>query len=326
MSRRGTESIEDRLAALGALRTASDGGTVTAGLRTGLGDRCAPVVARAARLAVELDRGDLAPELAAAFHRLLDDERARDPGCVAGTAIATALVDLDSAQVEVFRRGIRHVQWEPVYGGRVDVAAELRAQCAIGLAATAVPDLMLELADLLADREPAARSGAIRAIASAGRIEGPALLRFKARAGDPLPEVLGECFAALLAVDPEHSLEVVADALSEEDDAVFEAAALALGAARSEAAFAALRKAADELVFGGRRRILLTAIALLRLDAAIDHLVELVADAPLGVACEAVEALAVYRHDPELRRRVEDVVAARDDRRLTETVGAAFAR
>jgi len=229
VSARRADAVEERLEALAHLRRDPDPDALVAGLRSALHDPSAQVVARAARLAAELARPELGPDLAAAFHRLLDNPRTRDPGCAAKTSLAAALVDLGLPEVEALRRGIRHVQWEPVYGGRVDAAAELRAHCAVGLAATAVREIMSDLADLLADPEPVARSGAIRAIAASGRVEGPALLRFKARLGDDDGGVLGEAYAALLAIDPEASLEVVAEALDHEDDVVAEAAALALG-------------------------------------------------------------------------------------------------
>lgn len=324
MSRRRTPGTEERLAELAGVTAAPDPGTAAERLRRALADRSAPVVARAARLTAQLGRSDLAGELEAAFHRILDDPRASDPGCTAKTALAAALVDLGSPAVEVLRRGIGHVQLEPVYGGRVDVAAGLRAHCAVGLAATEVPDLMLLLADLLADPEPAARSGAVRAVAACGRPEGPPLLRFKARLGDADPAVLGDAFAALVAVDPDGSLEVVADALEDEDDAVAEAAALALGGCRLEAAFRALRDAAGRLVHGGRRRTLLTALALLRRDDAFEHLLGLVESGPTGVAVDAVHALGISRHDDHLRRRVEAAVADRGDARVEDALRASF--
>ncbi len=325
MSRRPSAPVEERVAAVGRLRGERDEATVAEGLRAGLCDPSAPVVARAARLAVELARSDLAEELTATFRRFLDDPRARDPGCAAKTALAGALVDLELPEIEVFRRGIHVVQWEPVYGGRVDVAAELRAHCAVGLSGTADQQVINDLADLLADPEPAARSGAIRAIAASGRLEGPPLLRFKARLGDDNPEVLGECFSALLAVDPEGSFNVVVDALDSEDDAVAEAAALALGGSRLEPAFVVLRDAAERFVCGERRRMMLTSIALLRLDVAVDHLLELAMDGPIGTASDAVRALAVLRHDGDLRRRAEAVVDRRGDPVLAEALASGFA-
>ncbi len=218
MSRRRTPGTEERLAELAGVTAAPDPGTAADRLRRALADRSAPVVARAARLTAQLGRSDLAGELEAAFHRILDDPRASDPGCTAKTALA----------------------------------------------------------------------------------------------------------AALVAVDPDGSLEVVADALEDEDDAVAEAAALALGGSRLEAAFRALRDAAGRLVHGGRRRVLLTALALLRRDDAFEHLLGLVESGPTGVAVDAVHALGISRHDDHLRRRVEAAVADRGDARVEDALRASF--
>ena len=56
------------------------------------------------------------------------------------------------------------------------------------------PDALLECVNLLADPDVAARTGAIRAIADAGRPDGVLLLRLKALLGDKEIEVTGECF------------------------------------------------------------------------------------------------------------------------------------
>ncbi len=72
------------------------------------------------------------------------------------------------------------------------------------------PDALLECVTLLADPEIAARTGAIRAIADAGRPEGVLLLRLKTLLGDKEIEVTGECFASLLSLDPARSVEFVA--------------------------------------------------------------------------------------------------------------------
>src|SRR5215831_14069069 len=81
------------------------------------------VAAKAAKIADETRVGDLVPKLAAAFDRFLQKG---DKGCAALNALARALVNLDYEDDELFRRGMKHVQMEPVYGGSEDVAAELR--------------------------------------------------------------------------------------------------------------------------------------------------------------------------------------------------------
>ena len=132
------------------------------------------------------------PELVEAFERLIGDAPKRDPGCKALIAIARALVQMDDPAAKVYFAGIRHVQMEGSFGPPVDVAAPLRGLCARGLARMGHPDALMECVTLLTDPQVAARAGAIRAIAEAGRPEGVLLLRLKASVGDPEDEILGD--------------------------------------------------------------------------------------------------------------------------------------
>ena len=134
------------------------------------------LAAKAAALAGEFGRVDLAPQLAAAFSRFIADAARSDKGCRALKAIAKALFDLGAPPEagEVFLAGIRHVQKEGGFGPPEDVAAELRGICALGLVKIGYPDVLVELADLLTDAEPEARAGAAGRWGSRGRTPGAA--------------------------------------------------------------------------------------------------------------------------------------------------------
>jgi HEAT repeat protein len=192
---------------------------------------------------------------------------------------------------------------EPTWGGSVDTAAAVRALGAMGLAQTDYPEALEEIVPLLLDAERDARIGALRAIAASGLPGGALLLRLKALSGDE-PEVLGECFAALLRAAPSQSLEFVAKFLDHREEAVAEAAALALGDSRLESAFAVLREA-FERTRALPRRTLLLAIALLRRENAIDYLLDLVQNGEGQTSADAVAALAMYEKDPNLQERLD---------------------
>ena len=68
---------------------------------------------------------------------------------------------LGSEEAEVALRGMRYEQWEPVYGGRVDTAANLRGRCAVMLARMRYPEAHIELVRLLVDAEAPARLAAV---------------------------------------------------------------------------------------------------------------------------------------------------------------------
>jgi hypothetical protein len=263
-----------------------------------------------------------------AFRRFAAQDYKRDPGCIAKGALARALVALDCLDAAVYREGIALRQREPVWGGSVDTAADVRASCAMGLAASGDPDALLDLVDLLADPEHRARSGAVRAIGCTQPLAAAAVLRTKALAGDAEPDVVGECFRALLAVAPETSPDFVArwlDAASGADSALAELAALALGEARLDAAVALLRARWEaEPLRRPRHRVLLRAAAMARTAPAFDWLLGLAAEADTTTALWIVEELAPYRSRQRLADDLRERLQARGDPQLLAAFTAHF--
>jgi HEAT repeat protein len=317
-------SLEDALAALQALRAAGPSPAALAALRDALRDKVSHVVAKAATIAGEWEARELGSDLAAAFPRFLDNPGNTDKGCAAKHAIAEALYRIGYEHESVFRQGIRHVQREPVYGGSVDTAAELRATCALGLVRMNYPEALAEIADLLADPEPAARAGAARALGYRELDDALPLLRFKARLGDPDAQVLAEVYGAMLKVAPRASLPRVGEYLHARDPAVQEAAALALGGSRLAGAFELLRAWWEKTLDADLRNLALRAIAMLRQEEALAFLLQLVREGPERTARAALAALAMHRYDASLVQRVR-AAARRDDVDLREAVEEAFA-
>jgi len=318
----GSRKLEDTLAAIGALRREPvTPGTIDT-LRQALRGRSSHVAAKASQVIGELGLRVLAADAAAAFDRFLVNPVKSDPGCRAKVEIARALYELGEDPAAVFPRGVRHRQMEPVFGGREDTAAELRCVCALGLVRCGSPDALVEIAELLADPEAAARTGAARALAYADDLTGEPLLRLKAIAGDPDPSVLTEVLGALLSLAPARSLGFVERLLDHRDGSTQEAAAVALGASRLREALPVLRRWWERTPDVDLRRTALLAIAMLRHDDAITFLLSQVAEGPGPDARDAIAALGTYRHDDALRARVEAAVEGRDDVDLR----AAFAR
>ena len=291
--------------------------------REALADPRYLLVARAAELAGERLLYDLEQDLVAAYPRFLTDAIKRDPGCTAKGAIARALVALDYPGADFYRQGIRYRQEEPVWGGTQDTAVDLRVTCAAGLAATAYPRALVDLVGLLHDPEPHARSGAIRAIACTEPLAAEAVLRGKALSGDPEPEVMGDCLAALLQVGEEEALGFVAGFLDARDDELSGLAALAMGASRLDAALRLLRERWDAQPYKRESdRVLLRAAALHRSRAACDWLLEVVARGDRASAAVAAAELAAFRADRRLIAKLGAVVAERGD----PTLSASLAR
>jgi len=281
-------------------------------LKKGLGDRHFLVVTRAATLAGEKLLYDLIPDLLNAHARFVQDPVKRDPQCKAKGAIARALVALECQDIAFYQAGIVYRQLEPVWGGRADTATDLRCSCAMGLAGSGYARAVAELTGLLNDPEVPVRCGAARAISCGNPFEAEAVLRLKVHIGDADPQVLGECFGALLAIAPDHSLPFVAGYLQVKDEALQEYAALALGESRRPEALILLREAWEELVTAEPRGALIRAAALHRSEAAFEWLLGVIESAPAKLASVAVDALAVYTRNVRL---MEQVTAARRRRK-----------
>jgi HEAT repeat protein len=284
-----------------------------AALLKALNDKHFLVVARAATLAGDRLLHELAGDLVYAYARFLKDPVKRDPGCKAKQAIARALVTLECEDLEFYRAGILYRQLEPAWGRPTDTATDVRCSCAMGLAATGHARAVAELTGLLVDPETVVRTGAARAISCGNPQEAEAVLRFKVHIGDAEPEVLGECFSALLIIEPEHSLPFVAAYLRHEDEALREFAALALGESRLPEALRLLREAWADAIASGSRGALIRGAALHRSEAAFEWLLDIIATGSSQQAQAAMDALAVYERNSRLIEQIQAAKARRSD-------------
>lgn len=318
--------IRERLDRFRRLCQESDAADVQAETRNALNDRHYLLVARGAEVCGERLLYDLERELIKAYGRFLRNPVKKDPNCAAKGAIVRALVALDCQDAALYVAGTHYRQLEPVWGGTVDTAVDLRTTCAMGLAATSHARALMELVSLLHDPEPHARSGAARAIACTEPLAAEAVLRCKALTGDTEPEVVGDCLSALLQLEPDESPLFVAEFLDDPNPALRELAALALGESRLDAALDLLRrKWESEPLKGDAERNLLRAAVLHRSDSAFDWLLSMVAGGDLTSAELLVRELAVYRSNAKLRERLRDVVDHRGDSMLRECFASAWA-
>jgi HEAT repeat protein len=301
------------LDALNALGPVAPRTEQLAALKGALADRHFLVVARAATLSGERLLHELIPDLVSAYARFLAEAVKRDPRCKAKSAIARALVTLEARDIGFYQAGIAYRQLEPVWGGRADTATDLRCSCAMGLANSGHLRAVAELAGLLNDPEAPVRSGAARAISCGNPFEAEAVLRLKVQIGDTEPQVIGECFGALLTIAPDYSLPFVAAYLRDKDAALQEYAALALGESRRPEALKLLRDAWSDIVTAEGRGALIRAAALHRSEAAFEWLLEIIATGTPRLAAEAVEALSVYERNSRLIEQVNAAKARRDE-------------
>lgn len=315
-------TFDDKRARIAALASASPQEAAPE-LRRLLADKNGYLIGEAAKVVAAHGLAELAPELAAAFTRLLDDPVKTDKGCHGKARIVEALLALDAREPGVYLAGIKHVQREPAFPQAVDTAAGLRGLCAHALFHIDHPSALFEVAPLLADPEPITRAEAASALGSSGLDGAAAALHVKALCGDQEPDVLGACYRALLRLLPSRYLPFVGRALLASEETIAEAAALALGESRLPEALTLLTKALDSFS-GAPADSVLLGIALHRSDEASRFLLAQVENAPEVRAVAALAALALHRHDSALVERIRAAVDGRKSRKLAAAFSERF--
>src|SRR5579885_3207219 len=118
--------FDEQIAALDALRQLPPADRVDP-LRKALTNRNNFIVAKAADLIREFRAKELTPDLLTAFDRFFENAEKTDPQCWAKNALSRTLAAFEHQEPETFLRGMRHIQMEPVWGGRSDTAGTLRS-------------------------------------------------------------------------------------------------------------------------------------------------------------------------------------------------------
>jgi len=314
--KRGTEA---KIEALCKVMEQGSKAEATGALQQALSAKSNFLVSKAAEFAGEKLFYELIPDLTQAFERFLESPLENDKTCAAKRAIVRALYELDYDRSRFYRRGIGYVQLEPVWGGHVDTAVELRCTCALGLAASNDPRAVLDIIGLLYDEESQARISAVKAIELLHPFQGEMVLRSKILQGDTGAEVIAQCFSSLVKVAPEESVEFVAGFLEDDRESYTEGAALALGESRLDEALDMLIEAAGNAMEGSSLfQSLCNAIALQRKDMGFDYLLGRLENAGESAACAAISALAIYDFNNDLKEQVARRVEKRESRRITE--------
>jgi len=320
---RKPSKLEETYHLLERMDAGSLSGTDVAVIRSAITGSSGLIIARAAELVGAGGLRELIQSTVEAFARLMPGGAKSDKNCAAKTAIADALNHLEYLGDEVFVAGARYVQMEPVFGGSVDTAIPLRRACAYGLARIGHPDAHYMLADLLVDADPSVRGAAAKALGCMGTPEGEVMLRLRVLTGEKEAEVLGECFASLLAMAPSRSMDFVTRYLDSRDLPVFECAALAVGQSRSPRAFGVLRDCWEAEFDSHARSALVLPIALVRTDDAFEFLLDVVRRGSSDIASEAVAALSLYADDASVRA-VYEVVNAKGNAQVTRAFESKF--
>jgi hypothetical protein len=306
----GKRQFEEQLAALDSLRRQPEDLRAEA-FRKALAHRNNFIVAKAADLVREFRTVQLLPDMLSAFDRFFDDPVKTDPQCWAKNALSRALFALEHQEPDVYLRGMRHIQNEPVWGGQSDTAGTLRATCALALVqcrSLTDADLLTHLIELAGDKDKAVRTEAMRAIEQVGSPSASLLLRLRAILGADEPEVLSACYSGILRLEGAKAIPWIARFLASADDNAAEAA-LAIAGTHSAEGFRCLRECLDQAGDPWWRSVLLSAIALTRQDEALEFLLDQVRQESLS-AETAIEAILRSMPSPEIVKRLEKLTAA----------------
>ncbi|HEY6372789.1 MAG TPA: hypothetical protein VIX37_19590 [Candidatus Sulfotelmatobacter sp.] len=313
----GKRNFEEQIAALDELRSQPEE-TRVGPLRMALAQRNNFLVAKAADLVREFRVAQLMPELLSAFDRFFESPEKTDPQCWAKNSLSGALAALECEDAEVFLRGMRHVQMEPVWGGRSDTAGTLRATCALALVqcrSLTEKELLEHLIDLFADKDKAVRAEVVRAMEQLASPSASLLLRLRAVLGSEEPEVLGACYGGVLRSEGVRAIAWVRRFLAAGDHSAAEAA-LAIAGTRSIEGFQVLRECLAKATDSWWRSVLLSAISLTRQEEALEFLLELVRTESLEAEA-AIEAVLRSGPSQDVIKRLEGLVA--ENARLKRT-------
>jgi HEAT repeat protein len=305
----GKHSFEEQVAALDAVRQEPEEARLVA-LRKALGHRNNFIVAKAADLVRDFRMAQLTPELLTAFDRFFDNAVKTDPQCWAKNSLSRALAAMEYQEAEIYLRGMRHIQMEPVWGGQSDTAGTLRATCALALVqcrSLTDSDLLAHLVDLAGDKEKLVRAEVARAIEQVGSPSASLLLRLRALLGNDEPEVLGACYSGILRLDGVSVIPWIARFLAPADDSAAEAA-LAIAGTHSIQGFNILSECFVKADDPWWRSVLLSAIALTRQDAALEFLLDLVRTESLNAEA-AIEAIFRSMPSQEVVKRLAKLTA-----------------
>ena len=321
--------LEDQLAKLSSLEIVlADGSSHPAAveaLKKALGTKSNHVIARAATLAAEHQLNDLVEDMAKAFEWLIKTPTRSDKGGTGLTALAKSLALLSYPNADLFRKGSFHIQMEPVYGGKVDVADHLRGWCAQGLAQTGDPNAMVDIARLLVDACSQTRKGAAAAVEISGRSDiGLPLLSMKLAIGDADPQVIGQCVTAVLHLAGADAIDLITPLLKSEDESLVEQVLLALGQSRKDEAFGLIEGFYEDCITSTMKKSALLALAMLRSDRAMNYLKDLVDDGNTQEAEHAIEALGIYSYDQKLKADILQICQDREDAFLLKQAQTVF--
>lgn len=312
------DRTEEKLAKLRELAANPKDPAAAVTLREALLFPSAAVVSTAARIIEDNLMIELRGALEDCLSDLLEKPAAADRGCLAKTAVASALYRVGIRSPEVLKRSLKHIQMDPVWGKSIDTAGNLRGTSALALAAMRYPGVLFDLAPLLVDPETEARRHAVAAVASAGDTEAELMIRVKVLCGDADPEVTAEALSALMHHFPQRSFGFVGSFLDSSSSVIREGAAMAIAESHVQGAFGLLKERWSSEPQSPARRWLLLPMSLVRSEEAFGFLLEAIEHETAEVAIAALEASRLYAGDEDRFARIRKAARRNSSRKVKQ--------
>jgi hypothetical protein len=127
-----------------------------------------------------------------------------------------------------------------------------------------------------------------------------------------------------MKLSPRGSFDFVSQFVDPEQPALYEHAALAIAESRLPEALALLRDKLSSTFDREFKQALLLPIALTRSEDAVDFLISILETGDNRMAQDAISALAIYRDDASVRKRVEAAVNDADSAPLKKSFAQIF--
>lgn len=263
-----------------------------------------PLVTQAADMAAKHTLYKLAEPLVEALGSLSTERTKLDAGCLARTALLSALDALDHSDAGLFAEAAQYEQLERMKGGTRDTAAPVRARGVLGLARLGHRDFLPIMGACLGDADGTVRLSAARALGHRGQRDGAGLLLLCLAMRDNEPEIHNEALRALFALAPDLAQRKAKQLLRSEQR---EQTLHALGGAPDDSAIELLIAELAQQTLSDERQPIIEALGLSLRPRARAHLLSLLDGEREADAAAALSALAIHRYDARL---VEQLRAA----------------
>ena len=290
-----------------------------------LNDKNNLVISRAVNQAAAINAEELRSEIAKILFALLTaaDNIKTDKGCRAKIACVKALSSFKSVYeyYDLICLSLTYRQLEPVFGGKEDTGAFLRAEAVTALAQITAKDTVLEISPLIFDTCYQPQIAAVKALKYIASNSAISVLRAKAAAGSQDTNVLAELFSAIIEIDPDPLMFFKRLLYSDYSDVGKINILFAAGNFKTDEAFEFLKEFYDINSDLMLKRQIIIAISFTRTEKAYQFLKNLLKDGGTN-SISAAESIVSYLTNDHRINEVKSIVKETGDDKLADIISS----